>query len=85
MLGADRDRCRSDQLLRQLRPHLVAAVIAESRQALARDSAEGLRGRILMQQCGGEFGVEVLEISGELGKTQVHQSMELICKSQDLI
>ena len=25
MLAADRDRCRSDQLLRQLLPHMVAA------------------------------------------------------------
>jgi len=31
MLAGDRDRCRSDQLLRQRRPHLVAAVITESR------------------------------------------------------
>ena len=63
----------------------VAAVITESRQALARDSAEGLSGRIRMQQRDGEFGVEVFKISGELGKTQVHQSMELIKPCDQLL
>ena len=63
----------------------MAAVITESRQALARDSAAGLHGRILMQQRDGEFGVEVFELSGELGKTPVHQSMELIKPRDQLL
>src|SRR5215471_7449999 len=78
MLTADRDRRRIDQLLRQLRTYLVATVIAEFRQPLARDSAQSLCGRILMQDRAGEFGVEVFEIARELGKTQIHQSMQLI-------
>ena len=70
MLTADRGCRRIDQLLRQLRTYLVTAIVAESRQALARDCAESSRGRILLQDCGSEFGVKVLEIAGELGKTQ---------------
>src|SRR5215469_12533287 len=78
MLTADRTCRRIDQLLRQLRTDLVATVIAEFRQPLARDSAQSLCGRILMQDRAGEFGVEVFEIARELGKTQIHQSMQLI-------
>jgi hypothetical protein len=78
MLTADRDCRRLDQLLRQLRTYLMVAVVAESRQALTRNSAKSSRGRILPQDRGGEFGAEILEIARELGKTQVYQAMQLI-------
>jgi hypothetical protein len=55
----------------------VTAVVAESRQALARASAKSSRGRILPQDRAGELAVEI-QMARELGKTLVDQAMQLI-------
>jgi hypothetical protein len=78
MLTADRDRGGINQLLRKLGTHLVAAIVAKLREALARETAKGSRGGVLLQDRSSERGVEVFEIAGELGKSQIRQPMKLI-------
>src|SRR6266849_2881433 len=73
VLAANRDRGGVDQLPRQFLAYAVAAIIAQPGQAFVGEAAKNRSRGILAQDSGGQPGVEVLEIAGELGKAQIDQ------------
>ena len=66
---------RRHQLVGQLGADEVAAVVAQLCETLG--AGESRRGGVFGKQTGGEHAVEAADITGELGKPEVDQTVEL--------
>src|SRR5260370_31855724 len=74
---ADRASGRTDQGLSQLSADLVAAVVAQPGQARDRHALEGLGGGVVLEEGSGQFAIQPLNVTGELRKAEVDQTVEL--------